>query len=244
MRCDCLRGSFISSGLRGVCCCLVAKSCPTLCDPVDCSPPGSSCLQDFPARILEWVSISFSKGSSWPGGWAGELRTYFFALSLCSHFSDLHFLERKENCPLHFWNLVKSRDFCVCPLATLVPPFSPSRLLSEEATSGFLLKLILPCGKAQVFHLLFELNDSEHSDGGHGFSMTSLHCPVRSSLLSPAVPWNSEEPTILEGNLLSSNPWPPGWKETRTDGLSFLTCSSRMKLWHSGWQSVPEKIRK
>ena len=36
-------------------CVLVAHSCPTLCDPIDCSPPGT--LQ---ARILEWVAISFS----------------------------------------------------------------------------------------------------------------------------------------------------------------------------------------
>ena len=42
----------------------VAQSCPTLCDPVDCSPPGSSVHGILQARILEWVAISFSKGSS------------------------------------------------------------------------------------------------------------------------------------------------------------------------------------
>ena len=41
-------------------------SCPTLCDPLDCSPPGSSIHGIFQARILEWVAISFSRGSSWP----------------------------------------------------------------------------------------------------------------------------------------------------------------------------------
>ena len=45
---------------------LVAKSCPTLVTPVDCSPPGSSVQGISQARILEWVAISFSKGSSWP----------------------------------------------------------------------------------------------------------------------------------------------------------------------------------
>ena len=45
---------------------LVAQLCPTLCDPVDCSPPGSSVHGAFQARILEWVAISFSKGSSLP----------------------------------------------------------------------------------------------------------------------------------------------------------------------------------
>ena len=44
----------------------VAQSCPTLCDPVDCSPPGSSVHGILQARILEWVAISFSRGSFWP----------------------------------------------------------------------------------------------------------------------------------------------------------------------------------
>ena len=42
----------------------VAQLCPTLCDPVDCSLPGSSLHGNPQARILEWVAISFSKGSS------------------------------------------------------------------------------------------------------------------------------------------------------------------------------------
>ena len=39
--------------------CSVAKLCLTLCDPMDCSPPGSSVHGIFQARILEWVSISY-----------------------------------------------------------------------------------------------------------------------------------------------------------------------------------------
>ena len=45
---------------------LVAQSCLTLCDPVDCSLPGSSVRGIFEARILEWVAIPFSRGSSQP----------------------------------------------------------------------------------------------------------------------------------------------------------------------------------
>ena len=41
----------------------VAQSCPTVCDPMDCSPPGSSVHRIFQARILGWVAISFSSGS-------------------------------------------------------------------------------------------------------------------------------------------------------------------------------------
>ena len=40
----------------------VAQSCPTLCDPMDCSPPGSSIHGIFQARILEWGAIAFSEG--------------------------------------------------------------------------------------------------------------------------------------------------------------------------------------
>ena len=40
----------------------VAQLCPTFCDPVDCSPLGSSVHVNLQARILEWVAISFSRG--------------------------------------------------------------------------------------------------------------------------------------------------------------------------------------
>ena len=44
----------------------VAQSCPTLCNPMDCILPGSSIHGIFQARVLEWVTISFSRGSSRP----------------------------------------------------------------------------------------------------------------------------------------------------------------------------------
>ena len=40
----------------------VSQSCPTLCNPMDCSLPGFSVRGIFQARILEWVAISFSRG--------------------------------------------------------------------------------------------------------------------------------------------------------------------------------------
>ena len=50
--------------------CTVPRACAqsrlTLCDPMDCSLPGSSVHGIFSARILEWVAISSSRGSSWP----------------------------------------------------------------------------------------------------------------------------------------------------------------------------------
>ena len=47
-------------------CCLVTQLCQTLCEPMNCNPPGSSVHGISQARILKWVAISFSKGSFWP----------------------------------------------------------------------------------------------------------------------------------------------------------------------------------
>ena len=48
---------------------LFIQSCLTLCDPIDCSPLGFSVHGILQARILEWVAISFSRGSSQPRDW-------------------------------------------------------------------------------------------------------------------------------------------------------------------------------
>ena len=47
-------------------CCLVFKLCLILLQPQDCSLPGSSLHGISQARVLEWVAVSFSRGSSWP----------------------------------------------------------------------------------------------------------------------------------------------------------------------------------
>ena len=47
-------------------CVLVPQLCPTLCDSMDCSPPGSSVHGILRAGILEWVAIPFFRGSSQP----------------------------------------------------------------------------------------------------------------------------------------------------------------------------------
>ena len=44
----------------------VTQLCPTLGNPMDCSPPGFSVHGIFQARLLEWVAISFSRGLSQP----------------------------------------------------------------------------------------------------------------------------------------------------------------------------------
>ena len=64
--CLCLFHELVSQCL---CVCSVAHSCPTLCDPMDCSPPGASVPGILQAWILEWVAMPSSRGSSWPRIW-------------------------------------------------------------------------------------------------------------------------------------------------------------------------------
>ena len=101
---------------------LVTQSC--LCDPMDCSPPGSSVHGIYQAGILEWVIISFSRGSSWPRDrtqvshiadrfvsvWATRealLWRYFSIFTgLCNYQHDLnlkhfHHQRRKPDVPAH-----------------------------------------------------------------------------------------------------------------------------------------------
>ena len=57
---------------------ICAKSlqlCLTLCNPMDCSPPGSSIHRILKTRTLKWVVISSSRGSSWPKKWTPSLRS-------------------------------------------------------------------------------------------------------------------------------------------------------------------------
>ena len=52
-----------------VCVCASAQSCPTLWNPMGCSPPASSVHGIFQAIIMEWVAFSYSRGSSKPRDW-------------------------------------------------------------------------------------------------------------------------------------------------------------------------------
>ena len=69
---DCIFFGGISLFFHCVCVCVVcllAQSCVTLCDPMDCSQPGTYVHGILQAIILERVSISFSRGTSWPRDW-------------------------------------------------------------------------------------------------------------------------------------------------------------------------------
>ena len=60
---------------------LVAQLCPTSCNPMDCSLSGSSIYGISQARILEWVAISISRGSSWTGDRILHCRQILYLLS-------------------------------------------------------------------------------------------------------------------------------------------------------------------
>ena len=53
-----LKEEYVRMKFQSVAIILVDQSCPSLCDPMDCSPPGSSVHETFQAGILEWVAIS------------------------------------------------------------------------------------------------------------------------------------------------------------------------------------------
>ena len=64
LRPHCFSAAHASCVCVCVCVCvIVIQSCLTVCDTMDCSPPGS-CPWDFPGKNMEWVAISFSRGSS------------------------------------------------------------------------------------------------------------------------------------------------------------------------------------
>ena len=82
-------------GVRGEC---LAQSCPTLCNLMDCSPPGSSVHGILQARILEWVAISFSRGSSQPrdGTWVSCVAGRRFILCATRKALKLHGATKKK----------------------------------------------------------------------------------------------------------------------------------------------------
>ena len=96
--------------------CTVTQSCPTLCNPMDCSPPGSPVHGILQARILEWVAISFSRGSSQPRDRTpvSYIAGRFFTIV---HKRDSYLL-------CVWWGVVYSQEFC-CNHDYLLSFFSP-----------------------------------------------------------------------------------------------------------------------
>ena len=84
----------------------VAQSCRTLCDPLGCSPPGSSVPGVLQARILEWVAVSFSRGSSQP-------RNQTQVSCMVGRFYTV-WATREASCPHRVFYL--SLNLCICQI--------------------------------------------------------------------------------------------------------------------------------
>ena len=114
--------------------CLLAQLCPTLCDPMNCSPPGSSVHGILQARILEWVAMPSSRGSSQPrdqtqvsctGGrfftiWATREAHHLHSsqTSVCLQYVSQFSLLKK------FWEIVRIHNFTIL------------RIVKEKETPG------------------------------------------------------------------------------------------------------------
>ena len=99
-------------GSRGECVILLLFSCVwlfatlTLCNPMDCSLPGSFVYEISQARILEWVAISFSRGSSWSRDWT--------QVSCIARWILYHWVTREGQCVLNFIKKMWKHFFTMC----------------------------------------------------------------------------------------------------------------------------------
>ena len=121
--------------------CMCAKSlqsCLTLCDPMDCSPPGSSVHEIFQARILQWVAISYSRGSSWPRD-----QTCIPCISCigrqilhhCATWKNYDFIRKSRNCVwASSWQRVNFWWLILCDNLTGLQ----DALIVREIISGFI----------------------------------------------------------------------------------------------------------
>ena len=121
--------------------------CPTLCDPMDCSLSGSPVHGIFQAWILEWVAISFSRGSSQPRDRTGisyvsyiQFSSVQFSHSVVSDSLQPHGLEHaRPPCPSPtpraYSNSCPSSRWCHLTISSSVVPFS--HLQSFPASGSF-----------------------------------------------------------------------------------------------------------
>ena len=140
--------------------CVCVQLCPTLCDPLDCSRSGSSGHGISQGRILEWVAISYSRGSSWPRNWTclccvsciGRQILYHCTTCVSIQFSGSVVSDsatpwtaagQASLSITNFWSLLKlmsiesvmpSNQLILCHFLLLLPPIFPSiRVFSNKS---------------------------------------------------------------------------------------------------------------
>ena len=113
--------------------CSVSKLCWTLCDTIDCSLPGSSLCGTLQVRILEWVAISSSNGSSVQS----LSRVQLFATPwIAAHQASLSITNSRSSLRLmSIKSVMPSSHLILCRPLLLLPPIPPSiRVFSNEST--------------------------------------------------------------------------------------------------------------
>ena len=134
------------------------QSCPTFCDPMDHNPSGSSVLGILQARILEWVAISFSRGSSWPSDWTWVSRTAgrLFTVGVTREFAFCLPSSNVSTSPLALWWIH------FLPLAALAcPVILPSAPLYQHPGIPF-LSLCTPADNTRCLDELLSLPHRSH----------------------------------------------------------------------------------
>ena len=112
------------------------KWCLTLCDPMDSSPPGSSVHGIFQAWILEWVAISFSRGSSWPRDWtrvsriAGRCFTIWATREGPQFVNELYLIDSKKS-SVQFSSVAQSCQTLCDPMNRSTPGLPVHHQLPE-----------------------------------------------------------------------------------------------------------------
>ena len=126
----------------------VAQSCPTLCDPMDCSPPGSSIHGILQARILEWVAGPFSRGSSQPRDW-----------TQVSHIAGRFFTIWATREALNMTSVVKYWNFVTVFVTSFYypGPASPGNHGSVSVTLGWFAFSRILCKWSHTFYILLAL---------------------------------------------------------------------------------------
>ena len=142
---------------------LVAQSCLTLCDPMNCSLPGSSVHGTLQARILEWEATPFSRGSSRPRDqtWVSCIAGRFLTVSATRECSDLWKNSKAPELPM--WGKTETSQREVYPLEDLL-------------RQGFHLSGDESCQWAQICTLYFKTPFTP--EGGTVTSKTHLKIQV------------------------------------------------------------------
>ena len=164
----------------------VAQSCPILCDPMDCSLPGSSVHGIFQARILEWVAISFSKYC-------------LLGVHLCLCFELwcwrrlLRLLDSKEIKPVNSkgkkpWIFIGRTD---AEALILWPSDAKSWLIRKDSDAG------KDQGQEEKGVIEDEMVGGHHRLNGHEFEQTPGHSEGQGSL-AWCSPWGCKELYMIE----------------------------------------------